>query len=114
MNILLICGESGVGKSTIAYELSKDDKYSLVRSITDRPQRPQEIDHILANMGMSRIDISKDLQEGKRVKIVDGPFKDMEAKIDNIDLKEQKLMVLVDLFGQETSVEVEISQVEGI
>lgn len=46
MNILLICGESGVGKSTIAYELSKDDKYSLVRSITDRPQRPQEIDHI--------------------------------------------------------------------
>ena len=34
---------SGVGKSTIAYELSKDDKYSLVRSITDRPQRPQEI-----------------------------------------------------------------------
>ena len=78
------------------------------------PLSPQEVDRILGSMGMSRIDISKDLQEGKRVKIVDGPFKDMEAKIDNIDLKEQKLMVLVDLFGQETSVEVEISQVEGI
>ena len=78
------------------------------------PLSPQEVDKILGSMGMSRIDISKDLQEGKRVKIVDGPFKDMEAKIDTIDLKEQKLLVLVDLFGQETSVEVEISQVESI
>ena len=38
----------------------------------------------------------------------------MIAKIDVVDLKEQKLMVLIDLFGQETSVEVEISQVEGM
>ncbi len=78
------------------------------------PLLPQEVDKILNSMGMSRIDISKDLQVGKRVKIVEGPFKDMEAKISEIDLKEQKLTVLVDLFGQETSVEVELSQVEGI
>ena len=78
------------------------------------PLLPQEVDKILGSMGMSRIDISKDLQVGRKVKIVDGPFKDMEAKIDSIDLKEQKLNVLVDLFGQETSVEVEISQVEAI
>ena len=78
------------------------------------PLLPQEVDKILNSMGMSRIDISKDLQVGKRVKIVEGPFKDMEARISEIDLKEQKLTVLVDLFGQETSVEVELSQVEGI
>ena len=78
------------------------------------PLLPQEVDKILNSMGMSRIDISKDLQVGKRVKIVEGPFKDMEAKISEIDLKEQKLTVLVDLFGQETPVEVELSQVEGI
>ena len=78
------------------------------------PLLPQEVDKILNSMVMSRIDISKDLQVGKRVKIVEGPFKDMEAKISEIDLKEQKLTVLVDLFGQETSVEVELSQVEGI
>ncbi len=63
------------------------------------PLLPQEVDKILGSMGMSRIDISKDLQVGRKVKIVDGPFKDMEAKIDSIDLKEQKLNVLVDLFG---------------
>ena len=49
MKILLICGESGVGKSTIAYELSKNNDYSLVRSITDRPRRTKEMDHIFVD-----------------------------------------------------------------
>ena len=78
------------------------------------PLSPQEVDKILGSMGMSRIDVNKDFEIGKKVRIIEGPFKDMEAKIDNIDLKEQKLLVLVDLFGQETSVEVDLSQVEGI
>ena len=65
-------------------------------------------------MGMSRVDVSKDLTEGKKVKIISGPFKDMIAKIDVVDLKEQKLMVLIDLFGQETSVEVDMSEVETL
>ena len=78
------------------------------------PLMPQEVDKILGSMGMSRVDVSKDLKEGAKVKIISGPFKDMMAKIDTIDLKEQKLNVLVDLFGQETSVEVEIGEVETI
>ena len=76
------------------------------------PLLPQEVDRILNSMGMSRVDISKDLTEGKKVKIIAGPFKDMVAKIDSVDLKEQKLTVLVDLFGQETSVEVDMQEVE--
>lgn len=78
------------------------------------PLLPQEVDHILGNMGMSRLDLSKDLEPGKRVKIVEGPFKDMIGKIDTIDLKQQRLTVLIDLFGQETSVEVELSQIESL
>lgn len=46
MQILLICGASGTGKSTIAAELSKDSRYNLVKSYTDRPMRGQELDHI--------------------------------------------------------------------
>ena len=65
-------------------------------------------------MGMSRVDVNKDLKEGTKVKIIAGPFKDMMAKIDTIDLKEQKLNVLVDLFGQETSVEVDMQEVETV
>ena len=78
------------------------------------PLLPQEVDRILGNMGMSRLDLSKDIEVGKKVKIVDGPFKDMIGKIDSIDLKQQVLTVLIDLFGQETSVEVEISQIESL
>ena len=76
------------------------------------PLLPQEVDRVLGSMGMSRMDISKDIKEGNKVKIVDGPFKDMVGKIANVDLKQQKLNVLIDLFGQETPVEVELSQVE--
>lgn len=76
------------------------------------PLLPQEVDRILSSMGMSRVDVSKDLKEGAKVKIISGPFKDMMAKIDTVDMKEQKLNVLVDLFGQETSVEVDIAEVE--
>ena len=76
------------------------------------PLLPHEVDRILNSMGMSRVDVSKDLAEGAKVKIISGPFKDMMAKIDTVDMKEQKLNVLVDLFGQETSVEVDIAEVE--
>ena len=78
------------------------------------PLLPQEVDRVLGAMGMSRIDISKDIKVGNKVKIMDGPFKDMIGKIAEVNMKEQKLIVMVDLFGQETSVEVEISQVEGM
>ncbi len=78
------------------------------------PLLPQEIDRILGSMGMSRVDASKDFKEGSKVKIISGPFKDMMAKIDSVDMKEQKLTVLVDLFGQETSVEVDIQEVETL
>lgn len=45
MKILLLTGAPGVGKSTIAHLLSKDDRYNLIKSYTDRPQRENEYDH---------------------------------------------------------------------
>lgn len=72
---------------------------------------PQEIDRILINMGMSRVDVDAELTVGTKVSIVDGPFKGMEGKIDNIDTENSRLTVLIDLFGQETPVEVELFQV---
>ena len=52
------------------------------------PLLPHEVDRILNSMGMSRVDVSKDLAEGAKVKIISGPFKDMMAKIDTVDMKE--------------------------
>ena len=76
------------------------------------PLQPYEVDNILGNMGISRIDVDKELTEGAKVKIIDGPFNGMYGKVDSVDLPNQKVMLLVDLFGQETSVEVELSQIE--
>lgn len=76
------------------------------------PLQPYEVDKILGNMGISRMDVDTDLVEGATVKIVDGPFNGMFGKIDSVDLSNQKVMLLVDLFGQETSVEVELNQIQ--
>ena len=75
------------------------------------PLLPQEIDRILANMGMSRINIESEMNVGDIVNIVDGPFKGMSGKVDSVDLENNRLNVLIDLFGQETPVEVELYQV---
>ena len=76
------------------------------------PLQPYEVDNILGNMGISRMDVDTDLKEGAKVKIIAGPFQGMFGTIDSVDLPTQKVMLLVDLFGQETSVEVELSQIE--
>lgn len=75
------------------------------------PLLPQEIDRILANMGMSRMDLESEMAVGDKVNIVDGPFKGMIGTVDTIDLENSRLNVLIDLFGQETPVEVELYQV---
>ena len=75
------------------------------------PLLPQEIDKILANMGMSRVNLESEMAIGEKVNIVDGPFKGMSGKVDTIDTENNRLNVLIDLFGQETPVEVELFQV---
>lgn len=75
------------------------------------PLLPSEIDKILAGMGMSRVNIESELAVGDKVSIIDGPFKGMMGKVDSIDLENNRLNVLIDLFGQETPVEVEVYQV---
>lgn len=76
------------------------------------PLQPYEVDKILNSMGMSRLEVSTDLKEGEIVKITFGPFAGMEGKISEVNLETNQLIVLLDLFGQETDVEVEMSQIE--
>ena len=75
------------------------------------PLLPQEIDRILVNMGMSRVNVEDDLKVGDSVNIIDGPFKGMMGRVDNIDTENNRLNIIIDLFGQETSVDVELFQV---
>ena len=59
------------------------------------------------------MNVETELTEGSQVKIVAGPFNGMFGKVDTVDLTNQKVTLLVDLFGQETSVEVELGQIEN-
>ena len=76
------------------------------------PLQPYEVDRILQNMGISRLDVDKELEPGAKVKIIAGAFTGMYGTVESLDLPNQKLTLNVDLFGQETSVEVELSQIE--
>ena len=78
------------------------------------PLLPQEIDRILANMGMSRTNIENELNVGDKVSIIDGPFSGMIGKIENVDMENKRLNIVIDLFGQETSVDVETYQVSKL
>ena len=63
-------------------------------------------------MGMNRIDIKNDLKIGDSIKIVDGPFSGMFGKIESIDEENKIVNANVDLFGQETTIECELSQIK--
>ncbi len=75
------------------------------------PLTPEEVDRILGSMGMSRLDLNSDLKEGESVKVVDGPFSGMYGKIKSVDVANATLEVTLDLFGQETVVELKLSQI---
>ena len=76
------------------------------------PLTKQEVDKILGNMGMSRIDIVNEISEGDTVKVISGAFANMIGKVKNVDMVNQKIEVALDLFGQETIVEVLFTEIE--
>ncbi len=76
------------------------------------PLFKHEIDNILDKMGMPKGEVNVDINVGDKVKITDGPFKLMAGVVDVIDTENNKATVSIDLFGQETTVEVELTQIE--
>ena len=63
---------------------------------------------------MSRVNVEEDLNVGDTVNTIDGPFNGMSGKVDAIDLENNRLNIIIDLFGQETNVDVEVYQVSKV
>ena len=76
------------------------------------PLMKSDIDNIFKIMGISDKKVTVDLNEGDRVKITDGPFKLMVGKVLEIDKDNSIAKVSIDLFGQETTVEVNLTDLE--
>ena len=78
------------------------------------PLTPMEVDKILGSMGMSRLEIGNSLNVDDMVKVINGPFASMFGKVKSIDMETQKLEVALDLFGQETVVELGLGEIETV
>ncbi|MCI9233438.1 MAG: transcription termination/antitermination protein NusG [Bacilli bacterium] len=76
------------------------------------PLTPAEVDNILNNMGMSRLEIGEGLKVGDTIKVIGGPFANMYGKVKNLETGNSTIEVVLDLFGQETIVELELSEIE--
>jgi len=51
---------------------------------------------------------------GDLVRVIDGPFKDMQGKISGIDPEQSRVIVLLTMFDRETSVELDVLQVRKV
>ncbi len=102
-----------------------DDSWFVVRNTprvtgfvgsgnTPVPMEESEVSSLMKRMTAEapkhRIDLMKDDQ----VVITDGPFKDLEGKVGDIDEDRGKVKVMVSMFGRETPVELDFLQIRKL
>jgi transcription termination/antitermination protein NusG len=81
---------------------------------TPTPVDPKEIEMLKKRMGVSEPKYKIDIKEGDAVKITDGPFKEFDGKVSEVDEEKGRVKVLVSIFGRETPVELDFLQVAKI
>ena len=78
------------------------------------PLLSNEVRSIMRSMGVDDVKTRFDFTVSEAVRIVDGPFANFVGSIDDIDMTEQKVRVLVSMFGRDTPVELDFEQVEKL
>jgi transcriptional antiterminator NusG len=102
-----------------------DDSWYVVRNtprvtgfvgagVNPVPLKKEEVDYLFKKMDQSTIKHKIDIAINEIVRIVDGPFKDLEGKVNSVDQERGKIKVLVSIFGRETPVELDFLQVKKI
>ncbi len=81
---------------------------------TPIPVSPEEISELQRRMGIDEPKYKIDVAVGDAVKITDGPFKDFDGRVSNVDEEKGKIKVLVSMFGRETPVELDFLQIKKI
>lgn len=81
---------------------------------TPTPVDPAEIEMLKKRMGVSEPKYKIELKVNDAIKVNDGPFKDFDGKVQDIDEEKGKVKVLVTIFGRETPVELDFLQVRKI
>lgn len=100
-----------------------DDSWYVVRNTpnvtgfvgsgtTPTPIDQKEMESLQKRMGVEEPSHKIDLSVEDTVQITDGPFKNFEGKVANVDDTRGKIKVLVNMFGRETPVELDALQVK--
>ena len=71
-------------------------------------------DEEIRNMGFEEVPVNVDDDVNDSVQILNGAFKDFIGTVKEINKEKQKVKVLVSMFGRETPVELEFSQVKKV
>ncbi|MEK7662276.1 MAG: transcription termination/antitermination protein NusG [Patescibacteria group bacterium] len=102
-----------------------DDSWYVVRNtprvtgfvgagVNPVPLDKNEVDFLFSRMKADTAKHAIDLSVGETIVVTDGPFKDLEGKVDQVDDERGKVRVLVSMFGRETPVELDFLQVKKI
>jgi transcriptional antiterminator NusG len=81
---------------------------------TPVPMEDSEVSFLMKRMGQEAPKHRIDLMKDDPVVIADGPFKDLEGKVGDIDEERGKVKVMVAMFGRETPVELDFLQVRKL
>ncbi len=102
-----------------------DDSWYVVRNtpnvtgfigtgLTPTPVSEEEIAMLQKRMGVDEPEFTIDVAVNDPVRIIDGPFKNFEGKVSDIDEARGKVKVLVNMFGRETPVELDFLQIHKV
>lgn len=102
-----------------------DDSWYVVRNtpnvtgfigagVVPTPLAQEEVEVLLKRIGADEPKYTLDLAIGDNVKITDGPFKDFDGKVSEIDEERGRIKVLVTMFGRETPVELDFLQAKKL
>lgn len=105
--------------------LVNDDSWYVVRNTPNvtgfigtgtvpTPISDSEVKDLQKRMGVDEPKFKIDVTVNSPVKIIDGPFKNLEGKIINIDEAKGKVKIMVSMFGRETPVELDFLQIKKI
>ena len=78
------------------------------------PIDAKEVDSLFARMNKDMATHKIDLSKDDTILIIDGPFKELEGKVSEVDEERGKVKVLVNMFGRETPVELDFLQLKKI
>ncbi|WML50306.1 transcription termination/antitermination protein NusG [Neobacillus sp. PS3-34] len=75
---------------------------------------PEEVNMILKRMGVEERRIDVNFEIGETVKVKEGPFANFTGSIEEMDKDKAKLKVLVNMFGRDTPVELDFTQIDKL